>query len=111
MNDDNTLGELLVRMGKVERCDLDKMISFQKEAPADLLIGKMMVSENIITDTDLQVALRVQSGLRSGSRRLEALAISELAEQSHRKTQRTIFDVGDAARKLSRRVRHRPAPV
>ncbi len=104
MKYDVTLGELLVRMGTLDRCDLERMVEYQKKTAADLMLGKMMVADKLITDTDLQVALRVQSGLRSNSKHARALAMTELAERSHEKTSRIVKDARALAQALSARL-------
>ena len=104
MKYDVTLGELLVRMGTVNRCDLERMVEYQKNIAADLMLGKMMVADKLITDTDLQTALRVQSGLRSHSKHARALAMTELAERSHEKTRTIVNDARDQAQALSARL-------
>ena len=78
--DPTSLGSILVRLGMITTDQLDSVIKLLESSRSlDILLGRVAVTEGLITDTQLQEALTAQSGLRSRSKPRQALAQARLA--------------------------------
>jgi hypothetical protein len=77
---ENSLGALLVQMGLISVEQLEHAVALQQKLPEDELLGRLMVSESVLTSDQLVNVLDIQKGLRSKSKYHQAMAQARLAE-------------------------------
>jgi len=82
MSEDRTsLGQVLLALGMVTEEQLSE-VQAAKDGDPDLLLGRLLVVGEVITEDELDTALSAQAGLRSSKRTRRAQGEAQIA--SHR---------------------------
>jgi len=84
-DDRTSLGNILVDMGLITRDRLDEVVSEQQRATVEMLMGKLMIADGILSEEQLAQALEIQRGLRSKHKYERAMAMSEVASFTNSK--------------------------
>jgi len=80
-NDDTTsLGYILVAMGLVTPGQLAAVLEEQEKVSLELLIGKLMVANHMISTDQLDKALKIQEKLRSKNKSVRAKTQANIAQ-------------------------------
>jgi hypothetical protein len=91
---DTSIGSLLIKLEFISESELIHMLEkqkmYKKRASEELLIGRILVSEGVITEDQLQEAIVLQDRLRCKTKYENSMAIAELAIQSKKRTQEKI---------------------
>ena len=78
-DDPSSIGNILLRMQLITQRQLDEVKEEQAQMQEDLLMGNLMVARGLITNSQLDIALAAQQGLRLGGKSGEALAVAEVS--------------------------------
>jgi hypothetical protein len=76
--DPTSIGSILVAMGVITEDQLNEVTSEQNSI--DILLGKLLVANGLISPVQLESALMSQQGLRSNKKHLKAIAQAKIAE-------------------------------
>lgn len=79
-DDPTSLGSILLAMGIISHEQLVKAVEEQDNSSIEIMLGKLLVANDIITSDQLEVALSAQMGLRSKKRESKARAQASIAE-------------------------------
>ena len=74
-----SIGEVLRKMGLVDREQLEQAINEQKNASLDVLIGKLLILSGQVKPEEVEAALYIQEGLRSRKSYRKAIAQADMA--------------------------------
>lgn len=101
-NDDpNSIGNILIDMGAIEKAQLSRVLELQKRNTADVMIGTVLIEEDIITARQLQIALQAQRSLRAEDKVERAMAKLAVAQQSSD----NVIDLASSLRRKTEQVK------
>jgi hypothetical protein len=83
MGDETSIGCILLDMGALDEQQLAEVVDQQENASVDVMLGHLLVSSEICTREQVDVALQAQQGMRSSRTTDQALAVADIA--AHRK--------------------------
>jgi hypothetical protein len=81
--DETNIGNILIKMGAISEDELSDAVEMQERSSIEVMLGKLLIANEICTREQISMALAAQKGLRSGDKPEAALAIADIA--SYRK--------------------------
>lgn len=102
-DDPHSIGNILKDMGLLTEGQLSTVLELQDRSSIEVMLGKLMVAEGLISNKQLDIALRAQEGLRHEDKTARALGQAEVAEASCA----TVINVASRVRTKSSDTRRR----